>query len=304
MKDGVIFITARKKYVVDGLKNDGYTVLRPYKDTTIIGRVIREIWFRSGLPERVWYIKIKKEADDIIVQDPLITKEYLEWLIKTYPKSRIHFIYGNMVGNAKHLLPNEVPKGILVWTYDSHDANKYGLNLYEGCYSKSFIGKKKETKYDVFYVGADKGRGKYLLDLQRRMEELGMKTKFIITADGRFAKKKNYYSKPISYLKVIEYVNESKAVLNIVLPNQTGATMRDYESVFNEVKLITNNHSIKDFAFYKEENVFIIGERSLSDLPEFLFSAFVPIEDDIKDELTMDRLVELVTNNKSKQIVR
>lgn len=297
MKDGVIFITARKSYVVDGLKNDGYTVMRPYKDKSIIGRVLRELWFRFHLPEQVWYIKVHKEIYNIIVQDPLITKEYLKWLKKIKPKAKIYFMYGNMVGNAKHILPNEIPDGISVWTYDSYDAKKYGLNLYEGGYSRSFIGNKKETKYDVFYVGADKGRGEFLMELQRQMEVLGVKTKFIITAGSILSKKKKYYSKPISYSKVIEYVNKSKAVLNIAMPNQTGVTMRDYESIFNEVKLITNNQSIKHFTFYKEENVFILGERSLAELPVFLSTPFVPIDDKVKDGLTMDKVVEMITNN-------
>ena len=129
------------------------------------------------------------------------------------------------------------------------------------------------------------------------MEELGLKTKFIITADGRLAKKKNYYSKPISYSKVVELVNESRAVLNIVMPNQTGATLRDYESVFNAIKLITNNQSVKDYAFYKEENVFILGKQPLSNLRAFLDTPFSPIEDEIKDELTMDKVVESLLNS-------
>ena len=300
MKDGVVFITARTNYVVDGLKNDGYTVIRPYKDKSIVGRILREVWFRLHLPEQVWYSK-SEDRDNYIIQDPLITKRYLKWLRKMHPNSKIYFMYGNMVGNAKHILPNEIPISISVWTYDLHDAKKYGLNLYEGGYSRSFIGKKRATKYDVFYVGADKGRGEYLLDLRRQMEKIGIKTKFIITADGRFAKKKKYYSKTISYSKVVEYVNESKAVLNIVMPNQTGATMRDFESVFNEVKLITNNQSIKDFAFYKEENVFILGKRPLSELPVFLDTPFTPIEDKVKDGLTMNKVVESLLNSTCKK---
>lgn len=296
MKDSVVFITARANYVVYGLKNDGYTVIRPYKDRTIIGRILREVWFRFHLPERVWYSKTESR-DHYIVQDTLITQKYLKWLRKMHPNAKIYFMYVNMVGKAKHVLPNEIPSSISVWTYDSHDAKKYGLNLYEGGYSRSFIGKKKQVRYDVVYVGADKGRGENLLELQREMEELGLKTKFIITADGRLAKKKNYHSKPIPYSKVVELVNESRAVLNIVLPNQTGASLRDFESVFNEVKLITNNQSIKDYAFYKEENVFILGKRPLSELPTFLETPFIPVEDTVKYELTMDKVVESLLNS-------
>jgi len=296
----VIFVSARRGYIAEGICAEGFDVVYPYRDKTLFGRVIREIWFKCGLPELVWYTKIKKKVDIIVVQDPLITKEYLEWLKKTHPNSKINFMYGNMVGKAKHLLPYEVPNSISIWTYDSYDAKKYGLNLYKGGYSRLFIGTKKETQYDVFYIGADKeGRGEYILDLQRKMEELGVKTKYIITPNGRFAKKKVYHSKPIPYSKVIEYINKSRAVLNIAMPNQTGATIRDFESIFNSIKLITTNRSIKNYDFYREENVFILGERNLSELVCFLNSPFQPIEGEILKKYTITALVEeIVATNK------
>lgn len=297
----VIFVSARRGYITEGIRAEGFDVVYPYRDKTLIEKIIREIWFKCGLPERLWYTKIKKGIDNIIVQDPLITKGYLEWLKETHQNSKIHFMYGNLVGQAKHVLPNEIPARISVWTYDSHDSKKFGLNLYQGGYSSFYIGVKKVTKYDVFYVGADKGgRGEFLLDLQRQMEKLGLKTKYIITPASRFAKKKSYYSKPIPYSKVVEYVNESRAVLNIVMPNQTGATIRDFESIFNEVKLITNNLNIKSYAFYKEENVFILGERNLSELSNFLSSPFIPVEKEILEKYTIPVLVEeIVKMNKT-----
>ncbi len=301
MEQRVVFISARKGYATKGLRAEGFDVVYPYRDKTLFGRVIREIWFRSGLPERVWYTKIKRGIDNIIVQDPLITKKYLEWLKKTQPKSKIHFLYGNMVGNAKHVTPNCIPEGITKWTFDMNDSKKYGIMLHSsGGYSTSYIGSKKAILYDVFYVGTDKGRGGYVCELEKQINMLGLKTKFIITANGKLSKKKGYYSKPIPYSEVIEYDNASKSILNIVMPNQIGATMRDFESIFNSVKLITTNQSIKDYDFYKEENVFILGERNLSELPDFLNSPFQPIEEKILKKYTIPALVEeIVTTGKT-----
>lgn len=293
MKHNVIFITARRGYITEGLRMEGFNVIHPYKDKTLFGRIIREICFRSGIPERVWYTKIKKSIENIIVQDPLITKKYLEWLKKTQPKSKIHFMYGNLVGNAKHIMPNCIPKGITKWTYDMNDSKKYDIMLHSsGGYSTSYIGSKKTIYYDVFYVGADKGRGEYLCELEKKMNMLGLKTKFIITADGKLSRKKRYYSKPIPYSKVIEYNNSSKSILNIVMPNQIGATIRDFESIFNSIKLITTNPRIKDYDFYREENVFILGERNLSELTDFLNYPFQPIDEKILKKYTIPTLVE------------
>lgn len=285
MKDQTIIITAKRGYTTEGLRKVGYTVLYPYRDRTFFGRCLREVWFRLGLPESAWYSRevTKLEPKYITLHDPQITREYLLWLQKEFPKAKLHFQYDNMVGNARHLFPDQIPEGIDASTYDAGDSEKYGLRLRDtgGGFFPSYIGTKRPTKYDVFFVGADKGRGEYLMELQKQMQELGLKTKFIITADGRFAKRKPYYSRRISYEKVIEYDNESRAILNVTMPGQVGATMRDYESVYNQVKLITTNPHIKNFDIYKEENVFILGERDLAELPAFLSTPFVPLDEEI-----------------------
>lgn len=106
------------------------------------------------------------------------------------------------------------------------------------------------------YAGKDKGRSEEILSLQNEFEKLGLKTKFLIMPTTRVSKKKAFYSKPIPYEDVIKLVMESRAILNITLPDQQGATLRDYESIFNEVKLITTNKNIKFFDFYDSNNVF------------------------------------------------
>lgn len=291
----VVFISARGEYGVDGIRSSGYQVYRPYKDKTLLGRILREIWFRLHLPERVWYNKgvLNNSPENIIIQDPLITRRYIDWIIAKMPNSVFHFTYCNMVGKAKHLIPAQLPKKIQVWTYDKHNAKKYDIHLFRsGGYSQSYIGKKEKKVYDVVYIGADKGRGEYILSLKRKMEQMGLNTKFIITADKRISRRKKYYSKRISYLEIIKLDNQSKAILNIILPHQMGATMRDYESIYNEVKLITNNKNIKNFDFYKKENVFILGEDDFGKLREFLNTPFQKIDSSILKKYSVEGMVE------------
>lgn len=280
----LIYITARKGYATDGLIASGYTVLYPYKEKTLLGRVLRELWFKFHLSEKVWYSKncLKMQPEKIILHDPLITRKYIEWLREKFPMTSISFDYQNLVGKAKHIAPSQIPEGIRITTYDKGDSDRYNIELRtNGEYAPCYIGEKKPIKYDVFFVGADKGRGEYLLDLQKKMNALGLSTKFIITADGRLSRRKAYYSKRISYSKVIKYDNESRAILNISMPGQMGLTLRDFEAAFNKVKLITDNVNIRSFDLYKEENVFILGERELKELPDFLRSPYVDIDSEI-----------------------
>lgn len=252
----------------------------PYKDRGIIGRVLREIWFRVGLPEKFWYNKdvLKYSTTRICVHDCLITKAYLMWLVENYPTSRITMDYCNLVGRSRHLRPDQLPAKICATTYDQGDSEKYGMLLRTGGeFSLEHIREKQPIEYDIFYVGADKGRGEYLLELKQKFEEMQLRVKMIITADGRFAKRKKYYSKPIPYSQVLDYDSKSRAILNVILPGQVGATQRDYESVFLKAKLITNNKNARNFDFYNKENVFILGEDDINELPNFIKTPMVEV---------------------------
>ena len=165
------------------------------------------------------------------------------------------------------------------------------VSVYDG---RSYLAA-SEKKYDVIFVGADKGRGESLLKLQKRMEQMGLKTKFIITADGRFSRHKWYYSKGIEYSQIISLDNQSKALLNITMPHQKGITMRDFESVFNKVKLITNNTHIINFDFYRKENVFILGKDDWKDLPFFLNTPFHEIDNNILEKYLFEKVVDEMT---------
>ena len=260
---------------------------RPYKDTNLVERVLREIWFRLQLPEKVWYKKVEEPNNikAISVQDPLITRCYLEWLREQFPEARISYDYCNLVGKSRHLLPEEVPDGVTLTTYDRSDSEKYGMVLREGGeFSISQLREKQPIEYDIFYVGADKGRAEYLLLLKKQFEEMGLKTKMIITADKRFSFPNKIYSKPIPYEQVLDYDAKSRAIMNIVLPGQMGATKRDFEALFLKAKLITNNKNIKTFDFYEPKNVFILGEDNMEDLPKFVREPFVEVDPKILDK--------------------
>lgn len=277
-------IAAGGGYKIIGLAERGILAFAPYKDKNLFERAAREIWFRIGLPEKVWYTKEIANHNGITgirVRDCLITVPFLKWLQQAYPDARIEYFYDNLVGNAKHVLPADVPEGIVKASFDPKDAEKYGMKWCSGEFSHLYLRPRLPIEYDVFYVGSDKGRGDYVMSLQQQFEKMGLKTKFIVAAASRFGRRKKYYSKPITYEEVLEYDCKSKALLNIVVPGQTGASNRDWEALYLKAKLITNNSRIKMLDFYKPENVFILGEDSMDRLVEFINSPLVPVEESV-----------------------
>lgn len=298
-KENTVFIQASRGFLYEGSISEGFQTFHPYKDNNLFTRVLREICFRVPvLPKQIWYTDkfVGKDINYIVVWDTLITKEYLNWLKEKFPEAKIIYKYTNMVGKANHLHPEEVPDGIELWTYDAYDSKKYKLHLQHSLvYFPSFLKPLKEPQYDLFFIGKDKGRGDKLIEFEKKLNSMGIKTKFIITADRATSKKKDYYQKEISYSHIIDYLTESKAVLNITMENQQGLTVRDMESAFLGIKLITTNKHIKNSILYCKENVFILGEDKLEELSAFINIPMKPVSRELLSHYTLDNLVEEMT---------
>lgn len=299
-KDNVLFITAVKGFYHDGIASEGYKIFSPYKEHNIFDRIIREMCFRTPfLPSRQWYNKniYNEHPDYVIVSDPLITVDYLNWLQKTFPNAQLNFTYGNMVGKARHIKPYEIPKGWRIWTYDDYDAKEYGLRLYRvNAFFRTFLRPRESAIYDVLFVGKDKGRGDYLLKLEERFKSMGLRTKFIIAADGRLNRRKKYYQKPIPYKEVVDLIVKSRSILNVAMEDQKGMTLRDLESLFFDVKLLTTNKNVVNMDFYNPKNVFILdGLNNIEDIPAFLSTDSVLVPDEIKKQHTLEHFVDYIT---------
>ena len=300
-KSDILFITANKGYAFDGIKADGYDVYHPYILNNLFGRVIREAFFRTPfLPKSPFYNHsiLKKDYSYIILYDALITKPFLMWLHRHFPKTKIIFYYGNMVGKARHLKPKNIPSFVSIWTYDSYDAEKYGIKLnmvysYHTCFARNISA---DIEYDILFVGKDKGRGDSLFEFFKKIECAGLRFKLIITKDGRFSRVKKYYSKYISYYEIVELIKKTNCILNIGMPNQKGITIRDSESLFFEKKLITNIHNIKNADLYDDNNVLIINDysdSSIASIINFLKKKYVP-KPELKSVHSFDKFVERI----------
>lgn len=296
----LIIMAASGGFPFDGYKNEGYNTISAYKKITVVLRILREICFRLPLlPKKIWFnTEIKKfEPQYIYIRDSIITKKYLFWVKKLFPDAQVNFVYDNLIGNARHLMPDQIPSGIRIWTFDPADSKKYRIRLkkvtpYFHCYLK----KGKEKKYDILFIGRDKGRGDLIRKLQAYLECNGIITKFLITADGKFSKKKEYYEKAVSYDQLTDWVAESKAVLNICMDGQEGVTMRDIECYFNQIKLVTTNEKIINASIYDKDNTFILTSDNWKDLVDFLNKPYVFTHSVTWDGYRIEDAINEVTN--------
>ena len=69
---------------------------------------------------------------------------------------------------------------------------------------------------------------------------------------------------------ILQFIQESRCILEIVKNGQVGFTMRTMEALFFERKLITNNLEILEADFYVPDNFFVLGHDNPNELKHWM----------------------------------
>lgn len=84
-------------------------------------------------------------------------------------------------------------------------------------------------------------------------------------------------SQIMGYDRYREVVAQSRAVVDIEHPSQTGMTMRTIEALLDGKKLITTNAAVGNSDLYHPSRVAIVDRKAPRVTEEFLASAFLPV---------------------------
>jgi hypothetical protein len=89
--------------------------------------------------------------------------------------------------------------------------------------------------------------------------------------------KKAFHYFPLDYNEYEGILESSKAVIDIEHPEQKGLTMRTFEILGKETKLITTNKRIKEYDFYNDSNILVIDRANPCIVNEFFDKDFQPL---------------------------
>ena len=243
-------------------------------------RVLRKFHLSSFLPfKKIWFaewVKYIQQFQIIILGDAGNTFNVVRYIKKRNPNKRVIVWYRNSVYSSVN--PNGIDREKCeLWTFDKKDSLLYEMNYNPQFYIPSSIYIERETEYDAFFIGKDKGRLDALLNLEHELKKRGLKTKFCIV---------NYNSEYMTYNLVLENISKSKVLIDIQASWQEGITLRPLEALFYKKKLITNNKNIYEYNFYNKNNVFILGKDSIDNIENFIKSPYIDIDQKIIDGYT------------------
>lgn len=160
--------------------------------------------------------------------------------------------------------------------------------------------------YNLYYIGALKEEKRYvfLTQLKKYFEDKKLEN-YIKLYTGRktikkLKKNKNNYneeliiSKRISYEENLEILKQSNVVLDIKYKDQNGLSLRIYEALATDTKVITDSKDVKNYDFYNENNIKII--EKISDIEKIELDFFkLPVEkinENIKEYYSLKGFIE------------
>ena len=274
MKDYMIIKNQKKLYFFYKFYKK-IPIYEMYRITYKKKKLFKKIPFKNIILYNNWIFQVRNKKN-IIIFETKYSKDISKIIKEINPKSRIILYYWNTINDKARESYLEDKNIDEFYTFDKIDAKKYNIMYNPQFYSKTIeLPKYKNIKYDVFFVGRDKGRKKELLKLEKKLNKLGISTKIMIIEN-----EKDF----ISYKKYLSILSESKVILDFVNSNQSGLSLRCMESIFFSKKLITNNSYIKQNDFYNKDNIFILDiNKNLTKIKEFINTPYKSIEKETID---------------------
>lgn len=231
------------------------------------------------------------------VSPEAVTPTAMKMLRRAYPQSEFILYMWDSVQNKS-------VQGILKYfdkkfSFDPNDSKQYGMKLRPLFFASTFSPneeRKTDFKYDVSFIGTvHSDRAEILHEVKEYCDKHGMSYYFYLFVPGKFLlflrmiftpglrrwERSYVHTKPITKEKAAEISSETRCVIDINHPHQTGLTMRTIEMLGLKRKLMTTNKNINQYDFYRPEDQIVIDRRNVKIDVDKLKQKYVDIPDDI-----------------------
>lgn len=254
--------------------------------------------------------KIKdKEYDYVFIcQAEATPMSFLRVVRNMNPNARLVLMLWDSVANKVNTL-EKLDLFDEVFSFDKKDCDKFGLTFRPLFFDKEYEElSKAETEfvYDLFFVGTvHSDRYLILNEVRQQFEKNNLNVFYFLYIPSKIM----YYQRKLltSELKGSEITDfsfiglpseqltaklkQSKAVVDIQHPKQTGLTMRTIEMLGANKKIITTNKDIQHYDFYHQNNICIVDRNSVVVPAEFMTAPYVPVDDYIKERYSINYFV-------------
>ena len=200
------------------------------------------------------------------------------------------------------LLKKQIPEFDHVYTFDKHDAKSLNLihkPLFFNELHQQYSHLNTDCKYLVSFIGTHHSDRFEFTKLFLKLNPFLVKESFIYLLRSKPSFLFNKYlkgdnlggllfsdlnSEIINELDTIEILASSHAILDIHQPAQKGLTIRTFEALGLQKKLITTNPRVKNYDFYNPKNILVVDRENPVVSEEFMSIPFEPTPKEIYDK--------------------
>lgn len=293
-KNEIIILYNSVDYFRTEIEKRGYIISELYKSESFYSRTLRKLFDKFSMNESILFGKWKnhlKSAKYIVVFATVEIK-VIKYIKSVNPEIKIIYWYWNpayRIGRPT----KELYELTDIWTFDKNDAKNYNLKYNNTFYFDTISTESSDESHDIVFVGRNKHRKEKLMDLKNQFDKSGFKTLFHIVPNRNEQNPENI--KELSYKEYLKTISGSKAILDIMPPSQVGLTLRPMESMFLNIKIITDNPHIIKEPFYHPNNIFVLGIDEDINLKSFLNLPYQPVKSEIMKnydfEAWLDRIL-------------
>lgn len=251
-----------------------------------------------------YYEEIIEKTKDIkydfvfFIKGESISPAIVKRIRETHPESKIVMYHWDSIAN------NNNAKGLLgcfdkVLSFDKNDCKIMSLKFLPLFYIPQYAEiaeNNVEQKYDLMFAGTTHSeRYEFVKGIANQITKQGGRcfTWFYFPSKVNFYKLKidnprfrsarieNFNFKPMSRERLLGLYAESRIQIDMQHPKQTGLTMRTIETLGAKKKLITTNPAVKEYDFYRPENILIVDRYNPVIPKEFIELPWVDVPEEI-----------------------
>lgn len=299
-------------HIVDELRNQGIDAhhinIGAYQHKNFFAKIknaFSKVVFRRNLKtekrQKMILDRLNKlgKQDQILVINPELIQREFHLEIKKSTNRYKAYLYDSLSRcPAEHLLDlfDEV------FSFDKADSEKHGFQLITNYNYLPENQMDQNPKFDLVYLASFDKRLVDLYEIIKKLEKSGLSVYAKIVGKKswkkRFFTSKNssvsYGVKRVRHEEIPGYYKKGKVLLDLIRDKQTGLSFRIFEAMALKKKIITNNHTIKDYDFYNENNILVLNEDFSNLQKSFFETDYQELDPEIYRKYTLENWVKIV----------
>lgn len=201
-----------------------------------------------------------------------------------------------------------------IFSFDKNDCDENPNIIFRPLFFIEEYSKLKQRsnfKYDFCFIGtAHSDRFPLLNSMRKQISQFGLTSFWYLYLQTRKlylwckltnpnfknAKINDFEYTPMTQENILKHIEDSRIIIDIQHPKQTGLTMRTIEALGARRKLITTNSNIKNYDFYRPENIYVIDRQKPKIDINFMKTDYIELDSKIYQKYSISGWINDILN--------